>query len=62
MEDKIVPWRRITRALKDIYENNKDAVNKDTPNQVLSTDNLEIDTVDCMRLTGKPAPEVVRVS
>ena len=39
--------RKITRALKDIYDNNKDVVNNDTPNRVLSTDNLEIDTVDC---------------
>ena len=46
-EDKIVLWRKITRALKDIYDNNKDVVNKNTPNRVLSTDNLEIDTVDC---------------
>ena len=53
-EDKIVLWRRITRALKDIYENNKDVVNKDTPNRVLSTDNLEIDTVDC---ESTPNPE-----
>ena len=42
-EDKILLWRRITRVLKDIYENNKDVINKDTPNRVLSTDNLEID-------------------
>ena len=46
-EDKIVLWRKITRALKDIYDNNKDVVNKNTFNRVLSTDNLEIDTVDC---------------
>ena len=52
--NKIVLWRRITRALKDIYENNKDVVNKDTPNRVLSTDNLEIDTVDC---ESTPNPE-----
>ena len=26
-DDKIVLWRRITGALKDIYENNKDFVN-----------------------------------
>ena len=31
-DDKIVLCRRITRALKDIYENNKHVVNKDTPN------------------------------
>ena len=37
---------RITRVLKDIYEKNKD-VNIDTKKRVLSTDNLEIDTVDC---------------
>ena len=59
-KDKIVLWRRITRALKDVYENNKDVVNMDTPNRVLSTDNLKIDTVDCGQ--WKPAPEVVRVS
>ena len=55
MEDKIVLWRRITRALKDIYENNKDVVNKDTPNRILtSTNNLEIDTVHCK---STPNPE-----
>ena len=53
-EDKIVLWRKITRALKDIYDNNKDVVNKNTPNQVISTDNLEIDTVDC---ESTPNPE-----
>ena len=41
-------WRRITRALKDIYENNVDFVNKDTQNIVLSTTgNLETSTEDC---------------
>ena len=45
-EDKIVLCWKITRALKDIYENNKDVVNKDTLDRVLSTNNLEIDRVD----------------
>ena len=40
-------WRRITRALKDIYENNMDVVNKDKQNRVPSTGNLESSTVDC---------------
>ena len=44
-EDKIVVWRRITRALKDIYDNNKDFVSKD---------NLETSTVDC---ESTPNPE-----
>ena len=33
--DKIVVWRRITRALKDIYENDMDVVNKDTQTEYL---------------------------
>ena len=44
-EDKIVLWRRITRALKNIYDNNKDFVSKD---------NLETSTVDC---ESTPNPE-----
>ena len=47
-------WRRITRALKDIYENNVDFVNKDTQNIVPSTGNLETSTVDC---ESTPNPE-----
>ena len=47
-------WRRITRALKDIYENNVDFVNKDTQNVVPSTGNLETSTVDC---ESTPNPE-----
>ena len=53
-EDKIVVWRRITRALKDIYENNVDFVNKDTQNIVPSTGNLETSTEDC---ESTPNPE-----
>ena len=53
MEDKIMLWRRITRALKDIYDPKKDVVNKNTPNHVLSTTDLVIDTVDC---ESKPNP------
>ena len=53
-EDKIVVWRRITRALKDIYEHNKDFVIKDTQNIVPSTGNLETSTVDC---ESTPYPE-----
>ena len=30
-EEKIIVWRRIIRALKDIYENNVDRRNKDAP-------------------------------
>ena len=37
MEDKIMLWRRITRALKDIYDPKKDVVNENTPNHVPST-------------------------
>ena len=44
-EDKIVVWRRITRALKDIYEHNKDFVIKDTQNIVHSTGNVETSTL-----------------
>ena len=44
-EEKIVVWRRITRALKDIYDNNNDFVSKY---------NLETSTVDC---ESTPNPE-----
>ena len=63
-EDKIVVWKRITRALKDIYVHNKDFVIKDTTNILQSMGNLETGTVDCEstpNLEGKPAPEVLRV-
>ena len=46
-EDKIVVWRRITRALKDIYVHNKDFVIKDTQNIIPSTGSIETSTVDC---------------
>ena len=38
-EDKIVLWRKITRALKDIYELKKNVVNENIPNQMISTTN-----------------------
>ena len=53
-EDKIVLWRKITRALKDIYDPKKDVVNENTPNHIPSTTDLIIDTVDC---ESTPNPE-----
>ena len=46
-EDKIEVCIRISRALKDIYEHNKDFVIKDTQNIVPSDGNIETSTVDC---------------
>ena len=45
--DNIVLWRKITRALKDIYKDNKDVVIKDTQIIVPSIGNVERSTVDC---------------
>ena len=39
--------RRITRALKDFYENNKDFVIKDTQNIIPNTGNIETSTLGC---------------
>ena len=53
-EDKIVLWRKITRALKDIYDPKKDVVNKYIPNQTLNTTDLIANTIDC---ESTPNPE-----
>ena len=45
-EDKIVLWRKITRALKDIYEP-KSIVNKNKKNKTDKTVNQNKDTKDC---------------
>ena len=46
-EDKIVLWRKITRALKDIYEPKKKVVNKNIPNKIDSNIKLNTGTIDC---------------
>ena len=37
---------KITRHLKDIYEPKKKVVNKSIPNQIVSTINLNTDTIE----------------
>ena len=50
----IVLWRKITRALKDIYEPKKMYVNKNIPDQILRTTDLIANTMDC---ESTPNPE-----